>query len=356
MGWTVRKQSLLDGLAARRRDAQERPTWSSFERLGRAARWADQPEESREAFGRAALGIIERIEVPGRGTGDSRAHTAGFFALAGDLASAREWGVRAADELVRVPDDSGGLWYVDTLERNSWDAVATLYVCGERDRAIELSRENLVRDLSLQLLWAERDGDLVACDTAIDRVARSIVSNRVAPFEASGFVPIHEWDWLGLCFEVRARVAGDPVPRSEEMLERAGLLGAGPSRRVRRPKAAGIDRFPVTAADGTPIEVVVDRSHSESIDIRLDPREDPPYEFYLRLGFDWDGQAYAIRLYTEPESSPQDVLPYDGADFREAVEAAADWLDSPDVYGRDGTWAARTLQLVTKDLSISPGR
>jgi hypothetical protein len=38
------------------------------------------------------------------------------------------------------------------------------------------------------------------------------------------------------------------------------------------------------------------------------------------------------------------VLPFQGPDFAEAVDAAADWFDGTDYHGRDGTWAARTLR------------
>jgi hypothetical protein len=60
-----------------------------------------------------------------------------------------------------------------------------------------------------------------------------------------------------------------------------------------------------------------------------------------------------LRLYVERESCPQDTLPYEGTDFREAIDAAADWLAGPDLYGRDGTWAARTLTEITKDLPVT---
>ena len=141
----------------------------------------------------------------------------------------------------------------------------------------------------LQLLWAERNRDVRACDLAIERIARWIVAGRAAPFQASGWPgPIDPWDWLEIGFEVQARIAEEPVPTHTLMLERAGLLGPGPSRRVARPQPGGIDRIPVTGADGARIEVVFDRRDSELIHIALDPRDEPPYEFYLVLSFYWD--------------------------------------------------------------------
>ena len=46
------------------------------------------------------------------------------------------------------------------------------------------------------------------------------------------------------------------------------------------------------------------------------------------------------------------MLPYEGTDFREAVDAAADWLAGGPVQGRDGSWAARTLREVTRELPV----
>jgi hypothetical protein len=40
------------------------------------------------------------------------------------------------------------------------------------------------------------------------------------------------------------------------------------------------------------------------------------------------------------------------ANFREAVDAAGDWLDARNYHGRDGTWAARTLPDLTKGLPL----
>jgi hypothetical protein len=267
-------------------------------------------------------------------------------------------GLRAVDDLVRRRDAEGQLKSEDLLRRDASDAVKTLYVCGELDRALALACEHRVENLVVDLIEAERAGNLGRCDAAIDGLVAGLVSDRVAPSSASGRHPIHSWDWLEVCFEVRARIAGEPVPSHAVMLERAGLLGPGPSRRVVRPEPGGVDRFAVTAADGTAIEASVDRRNADVIDIYLDPREDDRgYEHYLALGFDWisDGQGYVVRLYTEPSSSPQDVLPYEGPDFRAAVEAAADWLDGlgADAYGRDGTWAARILVQVTKDLPVT---
>ena len=354
MAWTVSKQSLLDGLAARRRRASERPHRAELEMLARAARWTDEVAESCEAFRRAAQDVIERVENRGRGDARSRVTTAGFFAMAGDLSATREWGIPAAEALVRKAVEAP--ISRESLQGNIREAIATLYVCREWDRAVELSREFLVRDVTLQLLWAERNRDVRACDLAIERIARWIVAGRAAPFQASGWPgPIDPWDWLEIGFEVQARIAEEPVPTHTLMLERAGLLGPGPSRRVARPQPGGIDRIPVTGADGARIEVVFDRRDSELIHIALDPRDEPPYEFYLVLSFYWDGAAYRIHLYTAPMTSHQDILPYEGPDFREAIEAAADWLDRPEIYGRDGTWAARTLLEVTQEVR-SPDR
>jgi hypothetical protein len=201
-------------------------------------------------------------------------------------------------------------------------------VCGEPDRALEVARERRADHISLDLIEGERRRDIAACDRVIEGRVRGIVVNRAAPFEVFGHRPIHGWDWLELAHYVRARVVGEPEPSHAEILERSGLLGPGPSRRVVCVDAGGIDRFPVAAADGTPIEATVDREHPEFIEIVLEPRE----REYLALGFERDDEGrYAIQLYIEPESSPQMPLPYEGCDSQEAIEAAADWLHRSDV-------------------------
>jgi hypothetical protein len=83
----------------------------------------------------------------------------------------------------------------------------------------------------------------------------------------------------------------------------------------------------------------------------LDPRD----EHYLALLLSWgDVYGYEMSVALDSESSPQAQLPYEGTDFREAVAAAADWLSADDdVWGRDGSWAARTLLETTRDLPVS---
>ena len=111
----------------------------------------------------------------------------------------------------------------------------------------------------------------------------------------------------------------------------------------------GIDRFAVTAADGGAIEASVNRETDDWIEITLDPRE--PH--YLALAFGWDDDwGYQGELYLDRESSAQGDLPYEGRDFREAIAATADWFEGEDVFGRDGTWAARTLTAITRDLPV----
>jgi hypothetical protein len=142
-----------------------------------------------------------------------------------------------------------------------------------------------------------------------------------------------EWDLLELAYDVRARVAGEPAPSHGKILERSGLLGPGPSGRVVCVDAGGVQRFPVAAADGTAIVASVDREEPEFVESALDPRE----REYLALAFEFDDEGgYLIKLYVVPATSPQGALPYEGSDFREAVESAADWLDGFEVFGRDG--------------------
>jgi hypothetical protein len=353
MAWTVSWNDLVEGVSEARNRVEEHRSWRTLELLARGLRWVDQLAESRAVFHEAALDVIERIEKRARGNGRSRSRTAGFFALAGESEAAREWGLRAIDDLVRRRDVSGEVRLDELVRRGASDAAATLYVCGEHGRALALAREHGVKDLATELIEVEQAADRDRCDAAIGGLVAGIVSDRVAPFNASGVYPIDRWDWLETCFEVRARIAGEPVPSHAVMLERAGLLGPGPSRRVVKPEPGGVDRFAVTAADGTPIEASVDRRDTDLIEIVLDPRKG---RRYLDLRFLWtnDAQGYRIDLHTDALSSPQDTLPYEGPDFREAVDAAADWLRSlgADAYGRDGAWATRTLIQVTKDLPV----
>jgi hypothetical protein len=325
MTWTVSRRQLNEGVSARRRHVGTDRPWVTLEMLARGLRWAGEAAESRRLFGEAALDLIARDEREGLSSGASRSRIAGFFALAGEHERARLWGLRAASDLA------------------PHDAVATLYVCGEPELAfaLALAREYEPRTLVFELLQAERCGDLERCDAAIQRLVARIAAARIAPCDASGGQPIDDWDWLELCFAARTRITGERPFCHAEILERTGLAGRGPSLRVARLCAADVKRFPVTSADNTWIVAAVDRRNPDFVRVELDPRPD----HYLVLAFDWidDDQGYVIRVYTEPLTSPADVLPYEGRDFREAVVAAADWLDGMDVYGRDGSWAARTL-------------
>jgi hypothetical protein len=136
-------------------------------------------------------------------------------------------------------------------------AVDTLYACGEPEEALALAREHGVDRPGLGLLEAERDHDLARCDAAIRRLTNSISLGRLEPTARSGLYPLHQRDWLEAGFVVRARVAGEPAPSHAVMLERAGLLGPGASRRVVRVQPGGVDRFPVLAADGSEIEATL---------------------------------------------------------------------------------------------------
>jgi len=109
----------------------------------------------------------------------------------------------------------------------------------------------------------------------------------------------------------------------------------------------------VTAPDGAVVEATVERSEPRFITVTLDPR----HYRHIALGLDWhsDDQGYVTKLYTEPESEPRAMLPYRGADFREAIEASAYWLAANDLAGRDGEWAARTLVEITKGLPVNEG-
>jgi hypothetical protein len=71
------------------------------------------------------------------------------------------------------------------------------------------------------------------------------------------------------------------------------------------------------------IEATIDRREPSAVEIKLDPRDDG---HYLAVIFYWrdDEQLYGVSLCLEPLSSPQGILPYNGPDFREAIDAAAE--------------------------------
>ena len=348
MTWAVSAHELDEGVEERRRMLGERRAPDTLERLARALRWVDDLEESRRVFHEAAVAQVQSVEQHGRPSAATHSRTAGYFALAGELEPAREWAARAIDELLEPRDPYGDVRPEESRHRDAGEAVELWYVSGEPDRALTLAREQGIRNRAVELIEAERDRDVDAVDAVIGGLTTRLVAERVPPHVAGGH-PIGAWDWLELAFETRAGTAGEPTPTHREMLERTGLLGGGPSRRVARLEEGGVDRFTVDASDGSPIEATVDRERADWIEITLDPRE----EHYLSLGFDWyDDRGYRSELYLEPESSPQVGLPYVGTDFGEAVDAAADWLDGRDVLGRDGTWAARTLRQITKDLPV----
>jgi hypothetical protein len=352
MAWTLTAEELAAAVAEARADAAERNDWMQLEMLARGLRWLDQAAESSRVFHDAAIDVIQRIEVQGRGDARSRARTAGLFMLAGDREPARRWGRRAAKELLRRRDAKGFRWLPEIVHDNASRAVDTLYASGEPEQALKLaSNHGIDGTPAVDLLEAERGGDLARCDRVVARVAAWIVAERLKPTAFSGLWPLHHWDWLEAGFVVRAHIAGEPSPSHALMLERAGLLGPGASRRIVQPVAGGVDRFAVIAADGAQIEATIDRRDPSAVKITLDPREHGPY---LALTVYWrdDVQSYGIWVWIEPQSSHQDALPYNGPDFREAVDAAADWLDGIDYHGRDGTWAARTLRELTTDLPL----
>jgi hypothetical protein len=214
-------------------------------------------------------------------------------------------------------------------------AVATFYVCGEPERAHELARAAGVDDLPVRLAATERDGDLARCDAVIESVVKTIVSARMAPFESSGQVPIGRWDWLEVGFAARARLAGEPLPGHREMLECAGLLGAGPSRRIVRLMPTSTTRTPARSRScWTRATSTISRSTCPGA----------------------TSSGIRCRWRSTPLSSPQERLPYEGDGLREAIAAVPDWFNADDdLGGRDGPWAARTLLEITKDLAVSTG-
>jgi hypothetical protein len=316
MAWTVTVAKLEHGVADARDAVEEHRSFSTLAELARGLRWVDELAESRAVFRAAAVDLAERIEQRGTRGGPDAAEAAGYFALAGEPAAARAWADRAVAGLCEPLDASGAPVPEETIRRNRATAVATLYL--------------------------------------IASAVKRILAERVAPSESSGQVPFDDWDWLELGFAVRARIAGETVPDHRRMLERAGLLGAGRDRRrVVRLARGVVARFSVTAADGTLIEARVDHEDPRWIAIVLDPRD----EHYLSLDLSWgDGIGYQMSVAIDSESSPQQRLPYEGTDFREAIAAAADWFNADDdVFGRDGPWAARTLLEITRDVPVFAG-
>lgn len=344
MAWTISLPELAEGVHLRREFVAERPTWGRIELLARGLRWIDELAESQELFRRAAVDVIERIDVPGRGDGTSRARTAGFFALAGAHDEAREWAQRATTSWLQSgrPD-----------ERDLVDAVDTLYAAGEAEPALALARAHAVRSAGVELLEAECDGDLARCDAFAAATARELNGERALPFDSSGMAPLNTWDWLELAYLVRARIAGDPAPAHAEVLRRTGWLVEPPVvRRVVRVQAGGVDRVPITGADDAPIQAIVDRQDADYVELRLDPRP----EHYLAIGVDWSpARGHHARLYTEPLTSPAFDFPHDDRDFTETVDAAAAWLESVNLGDRDGSWAARTLRELAARLPLSEG-
>ncbi|MDA0181932.1 hypothetical protein OJ997_16635 [Solirubrobacter phytolaccae] len=321
MAWRLASRTLAEGVERRRARVAENPSWTGYELLARGLRWIDEVDESQRLFHAAAVDLIERMERLGRGDGAMWARATGFFRMAGEPESAREWARRAIDGL------------------DAPTAVDTLFAGGDVDAALALAQREGIRTLAVELVEAARDGDLARLDAVAAKPVREIVGGRFAPFEAGGVYPLDSWDWLELAHLARARLAGEPAPTHTEMLSRSGLLG--PERR--RPRAVrhrpgGTDRITVPGRDGAPLEALVDRESPDYVELRLDPRPDS----YLALGFDWtDGDGYTGSLFVEPRSSPQDVLPFQGKDLREVIDAAVDWLESI-----DEPWAARTLRTV----------
>jgi hypothetical protein len=106
MAWQLSMVELVEEVASARDQMGDHRSWMTLEALARGLRWVDELDESQRLFHDAAVDVIER---PGRGAADSRARTAGFFALAGEPEASREWGVRAADEFL------DGTWAARTL-------------------------------------------------------------------------------------------------------------------------------------------------------------------------------------------------------------------------------------------------
>ncbi|MDA0141563.1 hypothetical protein, partial [Solirubrobacter deserti] len=161
MAWTLTTEELTAAVAEARAGAAERPTWRKLAMLARGLRWLDETAEASRVFQEAATDAIWRVEEHyGTGDGRSRTQTAGLFALAGDLETAREWGGRPLEELLQRREDIP-------------IAVDTLYVCGESEGALALARQHGVDGPSVDLLVAERDGDVARCDAMIKRVTRA---------------------------------------------------------------------------------------------------------------------------------------------------------------------------------------
>jgi hypothetical protein len=84
----------------------------------------------------------------------------------------------------------GGSEFEDYRLRGLREAIETLYVCGEHERARELARQQRVHHVSLDLIEAERGRDVAACERVIAQLVRGIVAKRTAPFEGFGQRPI----------------------------------------------------------------------------------------------------------------------------------------------------------------------
>jgi hypothetical protein len=290
-------------------------------------RWIDEIAESQRLFREAAADLIARVEEAGRGDALTRAHTAGFFLLAGEPDAAREWAARAVEAAGQADEH----------------VVETLYVGGDAERAWAFAAERGVRGRAVELLEAERDGDPAKCDAVIARHVGWLSGERVLPFEASSLDPLHTWDWLEVAHRVRARISGEPAPPHEEMLAASGLLDGGAPRAPRtvRVQPGAVEHVPVIATDGASIDAVIDRREPGYVVLQLDPR---PGSF-LTVTFAWsDGSGHVARLLTEPETSPAHVFDHTGPDFTDVADAAAEWLAGVDLGDRDGAWTGRTLR------------
>ena len=347
MTWTISERELADGVQLARQELDEYRDWDTLEVLARAVRWAGELAESRRLFGEAATDAVDAIAGHGEYAGDVCSRTAGYFALAGEPEQGREWAARAVADFREPRDAHGDRKPDDLLLRDAGFAVETLSVCELPEQALALAAETGVRNAAVELIEAERERRADAIDAVVERLSRDLAAERVPPYDAYARYPVHVWDWLEFAFAARARATGEPQPSHREMLERSGLLGDGASGRVARLEPGGIDRFNVTAADGTLVEATVDRANANSVEITLDPRD----AHYLAVGLAWlDG--YSVDLYVDRDSSRQQALPYRGTDFAEAIAATADWFEGEDVFGRDGTWAARTLTEITIDFPV----
>src|ERR1700754_4294719 len=182
MAWTLTNEELTAAVAEARAGAAERPTWRKLAMLARGLRWLDETAEASRVFHDAATDAVWRVEEHyGTGDGRSRARAAGLFALARDREAAREGGGRALNELLQQPNDVP-------------IAVDTLYVCGEPEQALALARQHGIDSPSVDLLVAEREGDVARCDAMIKRVTRAIVAERLEPTASSALYPLHQWD------------------------------------------------------------------------------------------------------------------------------------------------------------------